>query len=128
MCWCCVLIHYQLIFIIILYGFVYRYNGANVIWHSGPIVEVLTPHQVKTKSSSEYVLVGKLDFETAIAKGTYVLRDLSPFLCSYVYSSGFTSCLFFALGASVSMARHFIHGFPDTWKMWLLEEARPQSQ
>ena len=71
MCWCCVLIHYQLIFIIILYGFVYRYNGANVIWHSGPIVEVLTPHQVKTKSSSEYVLVGKLDFETAIAKGTY---------------------------------------------------------
>ena len=92
MCWCFVLIHYQLKFIYIVW-FVSRYNGANVIWHSGPIVEVLAPHRVKTKSSSEYVLVGKLDFETAITKGTYFKRSRTILVFLYS-SSSLLTCFF----------------------------------
>jgi hypothetical protein len=77
----------------IFYPNLFRYNDTSIVWHSGPIVETIHPHRVKTKSSSEYVLVGSMDYATAVARG-----------------------------ASLSMAKRFKNGFPRNWKMWLEDE------
>ena len=53
----------------IFYPNLFRYNDTSIVWHSGPIVETIHPHRVKTKSSSEYVLVGSMDYATAVARG-----------------------------------------------------------
>lgn len=75
-----------------------KYNDTSIVWHSGPIVETIHPHRVKTKSSSEYVLVGSMDYATAVARG-----------------------------ASLSMAKRFKNGFPRNWKMWLEDEFKSRS-